>query len=480
MNNRFINEVTKHIKNKTAKQIIEDELSSHILDKIDYYVELGYTKEQAEQKAIEDMGDPEQTALPLNSLHNIKWYKKRENIVAIILNAVLIIAVCYLHTALLYDNSLLSLFSLIYSPVPHFATHFLYIDLISLGVFILTLVTVISARKNRNKFIAGLSAVSVFIQIIFPPYQPMLYSVAKVITSGFVGYTDSIFSYNFIEENIKPIISIGSLVITLALLGLCIYIFIGTYLQELGKSTKRLWKPYNIFRTILICFLSLNIALISACTAVAYANIDDKIAEINQMNKREIEFVVNTPIAEKGIEELKKDIEKVGFAPLTSTALYANYQSPADSSYIVAYCEPDSKVEVLAFALTTTSKFVPINRDIYLNESEFDIFKDKMTLQDFGEDEEIYDSTTNLLTSWTSNLKIPELSLTNFMNGELYQKAITVNKTTQNGFNEPLYNESGNIYEDIRFNFILESNEYWAVTVVFTDGYLTDLQFWKK
>ncbi|MCH5299709.1 MAG: hypothetical protein J1E56_00185 [Ruminococcus sp.] len=480
MNNKFIDEVKKHIKSKTAKQNIEDELSSHILDKIDYYVEIGYTRKQAEEMATEDMGDPEQTAVPLNSLHNIKWYKKRENIISIILNAILIIAVCYLHTALLYDNSFLSLFSLIYSPVPFNAIHYLYIDLISLAVFVLTIVTVISARNNRNKFIAGLTAVSVFMQIIFPPYQPMFYSVAKVITSGFSGYTDSIFSYAFIEENIKTFLSIGSFVIALVLLGMCIYIFRGIYLQERGKSSKRLWTPYKIFKKILICFLSLNIVLISVSTAVAYANIDEKIAENNQMKKREIEFVVNTPIAEKGIVELREDVENEGFAPLNSTDLYANYQSHADSSYIYAYCEPDSDVGLLAFAVTITSKLVPVNRDIYLNEPRFDIFKEKMILQDFGEDEDIYDSTINMLTLWTSTLKTPEMSLTNFMNGELYQKAVSVDKTTQNGFNEPLYNESGINYEDIRFHFLLESNEYWSVTVVFTDGYLTNLQFWKK
>lgn len=36
---------------------IEDEIESHIEDKIDYYKELGYDEEEAEKKAVEDMGD---------------------------------------------------------------------------------------------------------------------------------------------------------------------------------------------------------------------------------------------------------------------------------------------------------------------------------------------------------------------------------------------------------------------------------------
>lgn len=101
MNNKFIDEVKKHIKNKTAKQNIEDELSSHILDKIDYYVEIGYTRKQAEEMATEDMGDPEQTAVPLNSLHNIKCYKHVENWVSVaLLLGELVITVLWGHSFL--------------------------------------------------------------------------------------------------------------------------------------------------------------------------------------------------------------------------------------------------------------------------------------------------------------------------------------------------------------------------------------------
>ncbi len=69
MKNKFIEQVTAQIKNKTARTQIEQELESHILDKIDYYIEIGYPYEEAERRATEEMGNPEDTALPLNALH---------------------------------------------------------------------------------------------------------------------------------------------------------------------------------------------------------------------------------------------------------------------------------------------------------------------------------------------------------------------------------------------------------------------------
>ena len=39
---------------------IRDELLSHILDKADFYIEIGYGKDEAYEKALEEMGEPEE------------------------------------------------------------------------------------------------------------------------------------------------------------------------------------------------------------------------------------------------------------------------------------------------------------------------------------------------------------------------------------------------------------------------------------
>ena len=79
MGNSYIQKLLKQIRNKNAKIAIKEELYSHILDKADYYTEIGYTPEDAMQKATEDMGDADDSAIPLNVLHSQKWYKLVQN-----------------------------------------------------------------------------------------------------------------------------------------------------------------------------------------------------------------------------------------------------------------------------------------------------------------------------------------------------------------------------------------------------------------
>lgn len=62
--NKIINYIDSIIpKNisKKKKRILYDELFCHILDRIDYYEEIGYSEEQSTDKAIENMGTDEET-----------------------------------------------------------------------------------------------------------------------------------------------------------------------------------------------------------------------------------------------------------------------------------------------------------------------------------------------------------------------------------------------------------------------------------
>ena len=70
MENKYVSDVLKLIKNKNAKKSIQAELESHILDKADYYMEIGYSKDDAFKRATEEMGDAEETAVPLNKLND--------------------------------------------------------------------------------------------------------------------------------------------------------------------------------------------------------------------------------------------------------------------------------------------------------------------------------------------------------------------------------------------------------------------------
>ena len=46
MTNGFIEKVAEQISDKHSRKLITIELESHLLDKIDYYVDIGYSKEK--------------------------------------------------------------------------------------------------------------------------------------------------------------------------------------------------------------------------------------------------------------------------------------------------------------------------------------------------------------------------------------------------------------------------------------------------
>ena len=48
MTNGFIEKVAEQISDKHSRKLITAELESHLLDKIDYYVDIGYSREDAE------------------------------------------------------------------------------------------------------------------------------------------------------------------------------------------------------------------------------------------------------------------------------------------------------------------------------------------------------------------------------------------------------------------------------------------------
>lgn len=65
----YIDKVMSFVKNKAYKYDIEQEILSHIEDRQQYYTDAGFTREKAEKKALEIMGDPEQIGERMNKLH---------------------------------------------------------------------------------------------------------------------------------------------------------------------------------------------------------------------------------------------------------------------------------------------------------------------------------------------------------------------------------------------------------------------------
>ena len=69
MTSEYLNAVSKTIGSSTKRAEITEELMSHLCDKRDYHFEHGYDEKEAIRRADEDMGDPDDCAVPLNALH---------------------------------------------------------------------------------------------------------------------------------------------------------------------------------------------------------------------------------------------------------------------------------------------------------------------------------------------------------------------------------------------------------------------------
>ena len=63
--------VPKMVSAKKHKHI-RDELMSHILDKVDFYIEIGYSENDAYMKAIKEMGEPEDTSTQFEEVYREK------------------------------------------------------------------------------------------------------------------------------------------------------------------------------------------------------------------------------------------------------------------------------------------------------------------------------------------------------------------------------------------------------------------------
>lgn len=72
----YLNLVKEQIRNKRAKEIIEDELKDHLEEQILDYEQSGLSREIAEERAIESMGDPVEVGAQLDQVHRPRIDKK--------------------------------------------------------------------------------------------------------------------------------------------------------------------------------------------------------------------------------------------------------------------------------------------------------------------------------------------------------------------------------------------------------------------
>lgn len=289
---RFVDDVLKLIKNKSAKNQIKTELEAHINDKIDYYIDIGYDEITAEQRAVEEMGSAEKIAPPLNELHKTKWYKFIPNILAVIY-ATGFIALSFgqyiIHNMFVYS-------------VEGNTTHKLIVEFFSVVLLAMFLFFLCYARKNRSRFIAitllATLICSAFVNEIFNSgihtailFEPALYSVAVISLYGFGSYVNCTLISNYLTHELSDFICIISNVLFVILLLLTALTLITIVREICMKSAKKLSFSYKISSKALTVLFAVNCIVISVGVGLGYANYDNRTNELLGERKMMIDQV---------------------------------------------------------------------------------------------------------------------------------------------------------------------------------------------
>ncbi|MGN1113308.1 MAG: permease prefix domain 1-containing protein, partial [Acutalibacteraceae bacterium] len=460
MDNKFLNRVSELIRDKGAGKLISAELESHLLDKIDYYTEIGYTREEAVKKATEDMGDPDDTAVPLNSLHN----RAEFNYILIFLSFIAIAALLFL------GNANCDSFAYVNNSLEN--RHYIKYDFLSFLIFAVYAFLLWLSRKRRIKAIPAIMLGSFVIQIcltltsnylfqqsgIFSSdvttlFQPLAFAAVTIVTKGCSGYIDSIFSYGY---NLLP--TVGMAIYK----GIAIFLFVflvmwtaAVYLeitrQEKMKSTRRFKRPLKLLPKITGVLLSLNLIVMSTGTVLAYQNLDRKIEELRESYKKMIDCVLNADPKDDFDQQLEY-LAADGYEVLPDTQQYSEYDfSDVAPAYI---CIPDGFNMLELFDYTD-----------YKYDSHYSIYTSRIEPNDLPVAftvESCDSSDFSELESYTYGT-----SLSDFLKSDIYTKAYIVERIIY-------LEENGSDW--VYFYFSDDENDYSEdiTNLCFVNGVLVD------
>ena len=315
MQNNFIDRVSDLIQNKTARESITAELESHILDKADYYEEIGYSEEVAMQKATEEMGNPDDTAVPLNALHKKGAVKGIWSIIT---------AVFAVAFSLLCFNVIPLEHRFYYADNNYTIYHTVTADFISMLVLLLFAFLLYKAYRHKNLTAGTILILSLIVMLVanlanevndgiqLAIFQPLLYPVITFIKCGVSGYADSIFGYSYIVDSDKIFYRIGAFAIFIILLLLALLIVISVFRQRRMKSALILLRISKISCSAMCIILGVTTVAMSISAAFAVMNIEEKRLEMKEARKNAIDFVINADIS-GGLDNLNEQLIAEGY-----------------------------------------------------------------------------------------------------------------------------------------------------------------------
>ncbi|MGN1442920.1 MAG: permease prefix domain 1-containing protein [Acutalibacteraceae bacterium] len=145
----------------SRRKLLTEELEGHIYDRVDAYMQMGYTKEESLQKAIEAMGDAEPVQVEFNRLYN------GDTVLACLVPFVMVLSVSLFR--IIFGNTILSM--------PN--TTELAVSLIF--VFSLILAEIWAYRKKRKNVLISFAVTTAVLFI--PPFLPYLSMLAEILVN---------------------------------------------------------------------------------------------------------------------------------------------------------------------------------------------------------------------------------------------------------------------------------------------------------
>lgn len=394
MNNEYIKAVEKQIGDKKARQLITAELGGHIIDKADYYMELGYDTETAMQMATADMGDPDDASVPLNALH--KPFLKAD-IVTIIL-AILLVSVTFLIVTL---RGRINYGSYDVYLVYHSAG----LDFLSLAFITLIVAVLMRSYKSKNKY-ATIIVIFILIQFVlrglfntvtfsgntsmFYAFQPACYAISTILTEGIGAYVNSMFQYSAISASDFKInlILLFSAFTFAALLLWSVLQFLIIHLNEKMYNVKTLKSVFTVFKKVVCIILAVNIAVFSAGTAIAAFNLDNTYSVAAAERKQLIDYVINTDFYNdydavfNNSKEEFRNLQHIS-EPLYITQFFGSTYISKNSNSSLRLFEGDSGINIEFRIWSSDSSMPLVSRDMEITSKQTNQLKEGMTLEEF-------------------------------------------------------------------------------------------------
>lgn len=322
--NTYLEEISKSIKNKTAKKTVLAELESHIEEKKNYYIEIGYSEAEAEAKAVKEMGEAEEVAASMNTLHSEKWYKNIFNVISII-----ILLLCFIMSYIISDNC--------YYLESTVEIHHLWVDLLSLAVFTALVVIFALSMRYDNKVVPAvyLATVALLLLIIsiapsflpvnieekwydgFRPLtglltnylKPLVYSCVVIFTKGYSEYTETLHGYDYADVFENGEYDWLVLVVWIILVLWAVFIILKVLCKERMYYVGIFKFILSVIKNTVTAFCGFLIIAAIVASSYTYIMKNSIIEETENYRREIIEFIVNAD-TKKDCKELADDFSK--------------------------------------------------------------------------------------------------------------------------------------------------------------------------